>query len=169
MQISSKFTIGVHIVAVIDFLGDSEKVTSGVLAGSIGVNPVIVRNVMGDLKEAGIIQISQGRSGIRLARPVDDITFYDIYEAVGCVKDEGMFHFHEHPNPDCPVGRNIHKAMDERLDRVQRRMEDELRGICVADVMADIRRELLADGQGSSAAFDFDVQGTGASPSFARP
>ena len=57
MQISSRFTIGVHILAVIDYLGDSEKVTSSVLAGSIGVNPVIVRNVMGSLKEAGIIQI----------------------------------------------------------------------------------------------------------------
>lgn len=66
MQISSKFTIGVHLLVVIDYLSGSEKVTSNVLAGSIGVNPVIVRNVMGSLKEAGIIDISQGKSGITL-------------------------------------------------------------------------------------------------------
>lgn len=145
MQISSKFTIGVHLLAVIDYIGDSEKVTSSVLAGSIGVNPVIVRNVMGDLKEAGIIQISQGKSGITLVKNVDQITFYDIYNAVDCVKDEGMFHFHENPNPECPIGRNIHKAMDEKLDRVQKCMEDELRKITVADVMSDIRKELALD------------------------
>ena len=29
------------------------------LAGSVGANPVIVRNVMGNLKEAGLISISQ--------------------------------------------------------------------------------------------------------------
>ncbi len=78
---------------------------------------------MGDLKEAGIIQITQGKSGITLAKKVDEITFYDIYHAVDCVKDEGMFHFHENPNPECPVGRNIHKAMDAKLDQVQKRME----------------------------------------------
>ena len=142
MQISSKFTIGVHLLVVLDYLGGSEKVTSAVLAGSIGVNPVIVRNVMGRLKEAGIIDISQGKSGISLARGLDRITFYDVYKAVDCVNDDGLFHFHENPNPDCPIGRNIHKAMDGKLWRIQKRMEDEMRKITVADVAADVRREI---------------------------
>ena len=142
MQISSKFTIGVHLLAVIDYLSEGEKVTSSVLAGSIGVNPVIVRNVMGSLKEAGLISISQGKSGISLTRAPGQITFYDVYRAVDSVHDEGLFHFHEHPNPECPIGRNIHRAMDARLDSVQRRMEDEMKTITLADVMTDIRSEL---------------------------
>lgn len=146
MQISSKFTIGVHLLAVIDYLGDSEKVTSNILAGSIGVNPVIVRNVMGSLKEAGIINISQGKSGISLAKSLDEITFYDIYKAVDCVNDEGIFHFHENPNPECPIGRNIHKAMDGKLEQIQKCMEDEMRGITVADVASDVRKEIEAAG-----------------------
>lgn len=146
MQISSKFTIGVHLLAVIDYLGDSEKVTSNVLAGSIGVNPVIVRNVMGSLKEAGIINISQGKSGISLAKSLDEITFYDIYKAVDCVNDEGIFHFHENPNPECPIGRNIHKAMDGKLEQIQKCMEDEMKGITVADVASDVRKEIEAAG-----------------------
>ncbi|WP_246163847.1 RrF2 family transcriptional regulator [Weissella coleopterorum] len=104
MQISSKFTISVHLLALLDYLNDQQKVTSNILASSIGVNPVTVRNVMGDLKKANIINISQGQSGISLARPIDEITFYDIYKAIDSVNDEGMFHFHEHPDPDCPVG-----------------------------------------------------------------
>ena len=142
MQISSRFTIGVHLLAVIDYLGEDEKVTSNTLASSIGVNPVIVRNVMGSLKEAGIIDISQGKSGISLTKNPDQITFYDVYKAVDSVKDEGLFHFHENPNPECPIGRNIHKAMDSKLTRVQRCMEDEMRKITLADVMTDIQNEL---------------------------
>ncbi|MFC9712401.1 Rrf2 family transcriptional regulator [Paenibacillus sp. NPDC056933] len=141
MQISSKFTIGVHLLSVIDYLGESEKVTSNILAGSIGVNPVIVRNVMGSLKGAGIISISQGKSGITLSRKTYEITFYDIYKAVDSVKEESLFHFHENPSPECPIGSNIHKAMDSKLDRIQQSMENEMRNITVADVMQDIIKE----------------------------
>ena len=140
MQITSKFTIAIHIITAIDYFRDSEKVTSNFLAGSVGANPVIVRNVMGCLKEAGIIEISQGKSGIELAKGLDKITFYDVYMAVNCVDDEGLFHFHENPNIKCPVGRNIHLAMDEKLQRIQDTMENELRHITVADVAADIKR-----------------------------
>ena len=140
MQITSKFTIAAHIIAAIDYFKDSEKVTSNFLAGSVGANPVIVRNVMGNLKESGIIAISQGKSGISLAKELDEITFYDVYKAVDCVDDSGLFHFHENPNINCPVGRNIHSAMDEKLQRVQSIMENELSHITMADVVADVRK-----------------------------
>ena len=140
MQITSKFTIAVHIIAAIDYFKDSEKVTSNFLAGSVGANPVIVRNVMGNLKESGIIAISQGKSGISLAKELDEITFYDVYKAVDCVDDEGLFHFHENPNINCPVGKNIHIAMDEKLQKVQSVMENELSRITMADVVADVRK-----------------------------
>lgn len=142
MQISSKFTIAVHIIAVIDYFGDTEKITSNVLADSIGANPVIIRSVMGNLKEAGIISISQGRSGIVLAKALNEITFYDVYKAVDSVDDEGIFRFHDKPNPKCPVGKRIHAAMDDKLKRVQDAMENELHLITVADVVEDIKKEV---------------------------
>lgn len=145
MQITSKFTIAVHIITAIDYFKDSEKVTSSFLAGSVGANPVIVRNVMGNLKEAEIIDISQGKSGITLARKLDEISFYDIYKAVDCVSDEGLFHFHENPNTDCPVGRNIHTAVDGRLLKAQQAMEKELKEILLADVVEDTRKEILRE------------------------
>lgn len=145
MQITSRFTIAVHIITAIDYFKDNEKVTSNFLAGSVGANPVIVRNVMGNLKEAGIIDISQGKSGITLAKKLDEITFYDVYKAVDCVNDEGLFHFHENPNPDCPVGRNIRKALDEELFSIQNAMEDQMRRITVADVANSTRQEILQE------------------------
>ncbi|MBR2783219.1 MAG: Rrf2 family transcriptional regulator [Firmicutes bacterium] len=141
MQIGSKFTIGVHIITAIDFFKDMDRVNSDFLAGSIGVNPVIVRTVISQLREAGILETQRGSSGAVLKKRLDEITLYDVYKAVGSVnEEEGLFHFHEQPNPDCPVGRNIHKVLDHRLLEVQRVMEEELQKTTLADIMKDTKQ-----------------------------
>ena len=56
MQIGSKFTIGVHIITALDYFKELDRVNSEFLAGSIGVNPVIIRTVISHLREAGIVQ-----------------------------------------------------------------------------------------------------------------
>ncbi|MBQ6727927.1 MAG: Rrf2 family transcriptional regulator [Clostridia bacterium] len=142
MQITSRFTIGVHIVAALEYFKNEYNVTSGFLAGSVGANPVLIRTIMGELKDAGIIEISQGKTGIGLAKPIDEISFYDIYKAVDCVEENGLFHFHENPNINCPVGKNIHKAMDFRLAEIQDSMESEMKKISVGDVYNDIKKEM---------------------------
>ena len=141
MQIGSKFTIGIHIITAIDYFKEMDRVNSEFLAGSIGVNPVIVRTVISQLREAGIVQTQRGSSGAELTRPLDEITLYDIYKAVGSVDEkEGLFHFHEQPNPACPVGRNIHKVLDQRLIDAQEAMEEELKSTTLADIAVEIKR-----------------------------
>ena len=140
MQITSKFTVAVHILTCIDIFGGQMRVTSDFLSGSTGVNAVIVRNVLGQLRNAGIVETRQGSGGAHLAKALDEITLYDIYKAVDCVDDEGLFHFHENPNAECPVGRNIHKAMDGRLEAAQAALENELKSTTLAEVVADTRK-----------------------------
>ena len=143
MQITSRFTIAVHIITAIDYFKDMDRVNSDFLAGSVGVNPVIVRTVISQLREAGIVNTRRGSSGATLAKSLEEITFYDIYKAVGSVnEEEGLFHFHEQPNPDCPVGRNIHKALDGKLDAVQKVLEDKLRQLTLAEVVEDTKQEI---------------------------
>lgn len=146
MQITSKFTIAVHVITAIDYFKDKKTVTSSFLAGSVGANPVIIRTVMGKLKEAGIISITQGKSGISLAKELSDITFYDVYKAVDCMDEEGLFHFHENSNIDCPVGRNIHSAMEDKLRMIQDSMEDQMRGITIADVSSSVKKKIKLAG-----------------------
>ena len=140
MQIKSKFTAAVHILACIDIFGGQMRVTSDVLSGSTGINAVIVRNVLGQLRTAGIAETRQGSGGAHLAKALDEITLYDIYKAVDCVDDEGLFHFHENPNAECPVGRNIHRVMDGRLEAAQAALENELKSTTLAQVVADTRK-----------------------------
>ncbi len=146
MQITSRFTIAIHALAFINLFQDEMRVTSNVLASSIQVNPVIVRTVLSKLKDAGMIDARQGSGGSRLARPLEGITFYDIYKAVDTVDETGLFHFHEHPHPDCVVGGNIHAAVDDKIQRVQDAMENELKSITMADVMSDLENEIKKKG-----------------------
>ena len=144
MQIGSKFTIGVHIITAIEYFKDKDRVNSDFLAGSIGVNPVIVRTVISQLREAGIVQTQRGSSGAELAKRLDQITLYDIYKAVGSVDEgEGLFHFHEQPNPECPVGRNIHKVLDRHLSDAQKAMEEKLKAITLADIEQSTKQAVI--------------------------
>ena len=141
MQIGSKFTIGVHIITVIDFFKDMDRVNSEFLAGSIGVNPVIVRTIISQLREAGLVKTQRGSSGAALAKPLNEITLYGIYRAVDCVDEkEGLFHFHEQPNPDCPVGRNIHSVLDQRLMGAQKAMEERLKTTTLDEIAENIKQ-----------------------------
>lgn len=134
MQISSRFTLAVHILLCIDTFKDTKKVTSEFLAGSTGVNPVIVRKILGQLKGAGLIQVIRGTGGASITKPLSQITFLDIYQAVECVEPGKLFHFHENPNPACPIGRNIHHILDDKLVEIQNALERELEKTTLQDV-----------------------------------
>ncbi|MCI8597420.1 MAG: Rrf2 family transcriptional regulator [Lachnospiraceae bacterium] len=139
MQISSRFTLAVHIIACIDVFKDDYKVTSDFLAGSTNVNPVIIRKILGQLKAAGLVEVARGSGGASIPKPLNEISLLDIYNAVECIENGELFHFHENPNADCPVGRNIHVILDDKLIRVQKAMEAELSSITLEDIMRDTR------------------------------
>lgn len=142
MQISSRFTLAVHIMSCIAMFQEEYKVTSDFLAGSTNVNPVIVRKILGQLKAAGMVEVARGSGGARIAKPLGEITFFDIYRAVECVEHGELFRFHENPNPACPVGRNIHRALDDKLLRVQRALERELSAITLEEVETEIQTSI---------------------------
>ena len=131
MQISSRFTIAVHIFACIDTFGKDQKITSDFLSTSINVNPVIIKS--------HLLNVQRGTGGTTIAKPLDQITLFDIYQSVECVENGELFHFHENPNNNCPVGKNIHNILDNKLMRVQKAMEDELSSITLKDVIEDTR------------------------------
>ena len=140
MQISSRFTIAIHMLTCMENFKDEYKITSDFLASSINVNPVIIRRILSQLRDAGIIEVKRGTGGAAVIKPLDEITFLDVYRAVECIEENTLFHFHENPNPDCPVGKNIHNILDHKLKRVQDAMERELDAITLADVMRDLEK-----------------------------
>ena len=65
----------------------------------------------------------------------------DIFCAVEDKKEE-LFHFHENPNPDCPVGANIHAVMDGRLRKFKRNLQKDMDDITLQDLVKDLRKEM---------------------------
>lgn len=86
MQISSRFTIAVHMLCYIALFQDKEKVTSDIMAGSINANPVVVRRLLSQLKQRGMVTVNRGSGGAFLAMKPEDIDFLQIYRTVETVK-----------------------------------------------------------------------------------
>ncbi|MBR4606928.1 MAG: Rrf2 family transcriptional regulator [Lachnospiraceae bacterium] len=143
MQISSRFTVALHIFTAVDVFKDDYKVTSDFLAGSIGTNPVIIRKLLTQLKNAGLITVARGTGGIELTKELSEISFYDVYQAIEPLEGGDLFRFHEAPNPQCPVGRNIHALLDGKLQNIQEAMESEMKKYTLQDLREGMQ-ELLA-------------------------
>ena len=144
MQITSRFTVALHIFTCVEVFKDEYKVTSDFLAGSINTNPVIIRKILTQLKNAGLIEVVRGTGGITVTRPLSEITFFDVYQAIEPVENGDLFHFHENPNPECPVGRNIHALLDQKLQAIQDAMEDEMKRYTIEDLRSGAL-ELIAN------------------------
>jgi len=140
MQVSSRFTIAVHMFVCMEYFKDKVKITSDVMAASVTANPVIIRKIMGQLKAAGLVTVARGSGGMLPTREAKDITLLDIFRAVEPFENGRMFHFHENPNAACPVGRSIHDVLDHKLDEAQRALEVVLAQTSVADLISDTKK-----------------------------
>ncbi len=140
MQISSRFTIAVHILICIETFKNDYKITSDFLASSVNANAVVIRRLLQQLKKAGIINVKRGSGGAEMAKSPKEVTLLDIYNAVECVEEGRLFHFHENPSQECPVGKNIHAVLDVRLEEIQKAMEREMRSISIQDIINDTKK-----------------------------
>lgn len=137
MSISSRFTVGVHILTLIELNKDAIS-SSEFLAGSVNTNPSLIRKIMGMLKKAGLIEVQPGKAGAKLAKEPTAITLLDVYKAVDVVKEKELFSFHDNPQPNCPVGRNIQDSITPVLSAAQFALEKVLGNVTIEDVFEDI-------------------------------
>lgn len=139
MQIGTKFSIAIHILLSAEVFKETHKVTSGFIAGSANTNPVIIRNIMGMLKEAGLIEVAAGTGGITLLRKSKDISLKDIYLAIDPVKDGRLFKIHQNTAPQCPVGGKIANLLQPYFSKAQNALENELAKYNLKDLLDDLK------------------------------
>lgn len=137
MKISSRFTVAVHILALIK-IEKAYTLTSSQIAESVNTNPVVIRRLMGKLKEAGFIEVSRGNSGARLLKSLDEITLFDVYKAVKVVEKGHLFQIHEDTNINCTVGANIQIVLEVILESAQDAMETVLKSVTLENIVNKI-------------------------------
>jgi len=141
MKISSRFSVAIHIISILQIYGNPMP-TSEYIAGSVNTNPVVIRRILGMLKQAGIVDMKRGTGGAYLVKGVEDITMLDVYKAVGSVEDGQLFQIHENPNPMCPVGANIQGVVNVALISAQDAMEGVLQKITLADITKNLAKKI---------------------------
>jgi DNA-binding IscR family transcriptional regulator len=138
MQIGTKFSIAIHILLGVETFKDAYKVTSDFLAASAHTNPVIIRKIMGLLREAGLIKVAGGTGGISLTKAPGKITLKDIYLAVNPIKDGKLFNIHKNSAKECPVGGKIIDLLDPYFTKAQNAMENNLSKSTLQNLLDDL-------------------------------
>lgn len=137
---STKTSVGIHILCVIALSPDA-NVTSDRIAGSIGTNPALVRRLMSQLKQAGLIRTSTKLGVAGLAKATSSITLLHVFQAVE--REQRVFDVHTDANPQCPIGANIERTLTQVYGRVQSDFEARLSGITLSDILDTLQQRSI--------------------------
>lgn len=115
---NTRFATAIHIMTLLE-KSPQEWLTSEWIAGSININPAIVRKEMSVLREAGLIISRQGKEGgSMLAKNPESISISDIYLAVK--NTEVLGKKNQNPNPACSVGKEINDHLNTLFDETDK-------------------------------------------------
>ncbi|KFC20592.1 Rrf2 family transcriptional regulator [Chryseobacterium sp. FH1] len=108
---NTRFATAIHIMTLLA-KDPQEWLTSDWLAGSINVNPVVIRKELGNLKKSGLVESRQGKDGgVRIAKNPEEVNVAQIYEAIK--NSEVLGKKNQNPNPLCSVGKDINKNLNQ--------------------------------------------------------
>ncbi|WP_374165941.1 Rrf2 family transcriptional regulator [Arcticibacter sp. MXS-1] len=125
-----RFSTAIHILTLLAYSRE-ELLSSDYIAGSININPVLVRKEIINLRKHGLIESKEGKGGgSRLARAPKEIKISDIYRIV---RQTGILGKTNDPNPACTVGRQINKQLEELSAIAERSVTDKLEQLTLED------------------------------------
>jgi Rrf2 family protein len=107
---NGRFAISLHILTLLD-KANGDVLSSDYIAGSININPVLVRKELSNLRNHGMVLSKEGKNGgSYLAKSAQNITLGEIYNSVR--QNSLLGNLKNTPNPQCPVGKQINKHLD---------------------------------------------------------
>lgn len=108
---NTRFATAIHIMTLLA-KSPQDWLSSEWIAGSININPVIVRKEISVLREGGLIVSKQGKEGgSQLSKNAESITISEIYSAVK--NTEVLGKKNQNPNPACSVGKEINNHLTQ--------------------------------------------------------
>ena len=128
---SGQFAISMHILTLLA-KANGERLTSDFIAGSININPVLVRKEISNLRKKGLVASQEGKhGGSILAKAANQIRLSEVFLATR----QGPFlgKAQNTPNPDCPVGKQINRHLDAVYEEAETILVRQLADSTLAD------------------------------------
>lgn len=135
MKYSYKLSDAIHLLSYLYVYRDGD-LSSRAIAGSIQSNPSVVRQLMSDLRKAGLIETHKGAAAPSLTREPSEISMFDIFTAINM--DHDLIHIDPKTNLECIVGGNIQETLEHNYAQVQAKAFAEMRAISLGDIIGDI-------------------------------
>lgn len=130
---NGRFPISLHILTLMAS-AEGELLASDFIAGSININPVLVRKEISNLRNHGLIESKEGKNGgATLARSADKIRLSEVYHAVQQASLLG--NSKNKPNPDCNVGKQINQHLDHLYQEIEGALLHKLEKMSLADFL----------------------------------
>lgn len=130
-MISGKFATTLHILTLLSKFPD-QYLSSEFLAGSMNMNPVLVRKEIANLKKNNLVESKEGKNGgTRLLKTSSQISLDDIFKLT--FETVTLGYTKKTPNPDCPVGKQINKNLEELYENINDRISIQLGAISLED------------------------------------
>ncbi|WP_316850869.1 Rrf2 family transcriptional regulator [Pedobacter agri] len=128
---SSRFSISLHILTLLDD-AKGMLVSSEYLAGSININPVLVRKEIMNLRKHGFVDSKEGKGGGSfLAKNAQDINLGEVYKAVN--NNNILGQSKNQPNPKCPIGKQINQHLNTLYSDAEKALIENLSNQTLAD------------------------------------
>jgi Rrf2 family protein len=139
-MMDTRFSTAIHALIMIS--EGEAPMTSETIADSVGTNPSYIRKVTGLLKKSGILHSHPGIRGFSLVIPPEKLSLYQIYQAINETEEVHVFDLHRNPNDACIVGRHIRPVLTECFREIERKAEEQLRQLTLADCMDKMRKRI---------------------------
>ena len=135
----SKFSASIHTLVLISEA--DEPMSSEQIAKSVGTNASYIRRLTGRLRDGGLIESHQGKSGFFLTGSPEQISLLMIYKAVNDADGFKAFEIHRNPNDKCIVGRHIKPVLSAMFKDIEEEIDSLLSGITLSDCIAKLRED----------------------------
>lgn len=117
--------------------------TSGQLAMAMQTNPVVIRRILGGLRDAGFVRSEKGHGGgWTIARDLAAITMRDIYDAIGRPNLMAMGNRTEAPG--CLIEQAVNAALDSSFRAAGALLLDRFGQVTLAALAADFHTRMTA-------------------------
>ncbi len=132
MSTNSRLSSSVH--ALLHLAERGTPLTSETMADSLRTNPVVVRQTMAGLRDAGIVRSERGHGGgWSLVRDAASITLRDVYVALG---SPALFSLRNRSeNPNCLVEQAVNAALSSATADAQTQFVERLGAVSLASML----------------------------------